>query len=141
VVRGQGRVQRRGDLRHVELGSRQGQRPRGRQLEERPAVLVAPLEVADPDGAVDRGPADRPVALGDDLPRAPPQGPLAVDAEEVELRALDLVEDPGVALGGADPADHRRGGVRGPVDRALRLLHQRARAACDERVGVVQGLG
>ena len=55
-------------------------------------------------------------------------------------RALDLVEDAGVALRGADLADHAVGGVRVPVDRADVLRHEHARAAGDRGVlGVGRG--
>ena len=94
-----------------------------------PASAVAALEVRDPDRAVDGRPADRAGALGDDLARAAAQRPLVVDAEEMELRALDRVEHAGVALRGADLADHAVGAVRVPVDRADVLAHQRASAA------------
>ena len=111
VPRRQRRVDRHGDLRRVELGAGEGERPRGRELEERLRRRVAALEVRDPDRAVDGRPADRAGALGDDLSRAAAQRPLVVDAEEMELRALDRVEDPRVALGGADLADHAVGAV------------------------------
>ena len=62
-------------------------------------------------------------------PGAAAQRPLVVDAEEMELRALDRVEHPGVALRGADLADHAVGALRAPVDRADVLAHQRARPA------------
>ena len=133
VPRGQRRVDRHGDLRRVELGAREGERPRGRELEEGLLWRVAALEVRDPDGAVDGRSADRAGALGDDLARTAAQYPLVMDAEEMELRALDRVEHPGVALGGADLADHAVGALRVPVDRADGLAHQRARPAGHSR--------
>jgi hypothetical protein len=57
-----------------------------------------------------------------------------VDPEEVELRALDHVEHPGMALRGADLADHAVGAIRVPVDRADVLCHQHASAAGDPSV-------
>ena len=67
-----------------------GRRPRGRRARARawPGSLNASgrLEMGDPDRAVDGRPADRLVALGDDLARPAAQRLLAMRAEEVELR-------------------------------------------------------
>jgi hypothetical protein len=134
------RVDRYGDLRRVELWAREGERPRGGELEERLPRRVAAPEVRDPNRAVDRRPADRAGALGDDLPGMAAQRLLSLDAEEMELRALDRVEDPRVPFGGADLADHTVGAVRAPIDRADSLAHQRARPTCHHR-GAKRGRG
>jgi hypothetical protein len=65
---------------------------------------------------------------------------LSVDAEEVELPALDRVEDSRVPFAGADLADHAVGAVCAPIDRADVLAHQRARPPCHRR-DVVRGRG
>ncbi len=140
VVRGQRRVDGCGELGDVELATRQAQSARRRELEERAVVLVSPLEVGDPHRAVHGRPADRAVALGDDLPQPPPQRLLAMNAEQVELYAVDRVEHAGVPLGGADLAHDRGGGVLGPVDRSIRLRHRRAQAAGHERIVVAERL-
>ncbi len=131
-------VERHGDLGRVQLASRQVERERRRELEV-PVPGAGPPEVGDPYGAVGRGPADRSVPLCDELARRARQLLLAVDAEQVKLGAGHLVENPGVALGGADLADHGLGGVRPPVDRAHVLLHQRPRTADHPRGARVRG--
>jgi hypothetical protein len=107
------------------------ERERGRELE-------ALLELPDPDRAVDGRAADRAMALGDDRARRPGQRLLAVHVEEMELGAVDRVAHARMPLGGADLAYHGVGRVRAPVDRAHVLLHQRARAAGDARIAVVE---
>jgi hypothetical protein len=130
---------RRGERRDVQgrrdLGRVDRERVRRRQLES-----ARGLEVGDPDGAVDRRPADRAVALRDDLTGRAAQLGLAVDAEQVELAPADRVEHARVALGGTDAADHRGGGVGAPVDRAVGLADQRPQPAGDARVVVVERL-
>jgi hypothetical protein len=125
------------DLGSVDRAPGKRQRARGGQLEERAVTVRTALEMRDPDGAVDRGAADRPVALGDDLARPPAQGALGVRAEEVELHAGHHVEHARVPLRGPQLAQHCRGGVGGPVDRAIGGLHQWPGAPDDERVVVV----
>ena len=114
------RVQRRGQLRDVELVPGNGERARRGKLE-----VAGALQVADPDGSVDRRAADRAVPLRDDLAGYAAQRVLAMDAEEMELDPPDRVDHAGVALSGADAADHRRRRVGAPVDRAVGLPDQR----------------
>ena len=125
--------------------SRASQRARRRaRAPGSPGSLNAPgrLEVRDPDRAVDGRAADRAVALGDELAGPAAQRALAVGAEEVERLAADAVEHARVAVGGADPAQHRR--------RWRRALQSIARSACfssgrgrptTSRVAVVERLG
>ena len=129
-------MDRRGDLGRFDGLAGEGERPGGRQLER-----GRRLEVADPHGAVDRGAADRAVALGDDRPGLAAQRGLPVAAEQVEWRIVEMVEHAGVALGGADAAQDGLGRVARPVDRAVGLPEQRAQAAPRARVVVVQRLG
>ena len=103
-----------------------GARKRKRRGELDVSLLRARLpKVGQPDGAIDRGPADRAMALRDDLARRAAKPLLGVDAEEVEVGTGDLIEDTGVALGCPDLADHGVRRVRPPVDRANVLLHER----------------
>ena len=130
------RVQRCGQLRDVELVSGNGERVCCGKLE-----VAGALQVADPDGSVDRRAADRAVPLRDDLARYAAQRVLAVDAEEMELVPPDGVDHARVALSGADAADHCRRRVGAPVDRAVGRPDQRTWAARHARIAVVDRLG
>ena len=126
LPRRQRRVDGDRDLGRVEPRAGERERARGRELEAVLRRRVAALEVRDPHRAVDGRPADGAGALGDDLPRAPAQRPLRVRAEEMELGALDRVQDPRVAFGRADLAQDGLRGVGIPVDGPHVLGHQRA---------------
>ena len=95
-------------------------------------------KVGHPDGAIDRGPADRPMALRDDLARRAAKLLLAVDAEEMEVGTGDLVEDTRMTLGRPDLADDGVRRVRRPVDRANVLLHERPSLADYLRVTPIE---
>jgi hypothetical protein len=65
VALGNLRIDRDPDFRHVELGPGQLERVGGRELEVPFARRALALEVCNPHRAVDRGSADRAVALGE----------------------------------------------------------------------------
>ena len=117
-----------------------GQHRDGRQLDGLSGVRGA--QVADPDRAVAGGAQDRAVARGQNLARPPAAaGGLMPAAEKAAGQAGDLVDDTGEAIGGMDL---RQDGVRVvclPVDRPVRLPHQRPRPASHRRVTRVERPG
>src|SRR5262252_8831727 len=90
-----GQVQGYLHFRSVDPGAGLRQRSGCGQFEERASRRPALFEVADPDGTVERGTADRTVALRDDLPGCAAKRSLSMGAEQMEITGADPVQHAG----------------------------------------------
>ena len=132
--------QRRGDL--GDAVQRFAERQRGRELEgTRAAGIRAAAQLRDPDRPVPGGRADGAVPAGQDRSGRSAQLVFAVPADQVVLRAADLVKHAGAGVGRAELGQHHVGGIGRPVDPAVGLPARRTRPSGDVGPGVVQGLG
>lgn len=95
----------------VDVLAGHGERPRRGQLEVAREVVVAPLQVRNPDSAIDGGAADRAAPLRDDRARLAAEALLGMCPEQMEFDLADPVENAGRPLGRADPAEDRGGAV------------------------------